>query len=156
MPSIYQGVFGDTSESHVKSATYIAQQVYAVGTDVPNINEVLNSTSTGVRNLLDINGDGTNVVLDTDRPGPPHQGNSDMQVQFFYMVQMVQLIQTHITLHHNNTVQTILYRTQQEHNQTHFQCQKQVIGKTRRKECHGNITDKPYLHQKDFVRQMGI
>ena len=74
--SVYQGVFGVTAESHVKSATYIAQQVYAVGTDVPNINEVLNSTSTGVRNLLDINGDGTNTVLDTNRSGAPHQGQS--------------------------------------------------------------------------------
>ena len=72
--SVFQGVFGVTAESHVKSATYIAQQVYAVGTDVPNINEVLNSTSTGVRNLLDIYGDGTNTILDTNRPRAPHQG----------------------------------------------------------------------------------
>ena len=74
--SVYQTVFGVTSSSHVKSPTYIAQMVYSMGNSNPTITEVLNSTADGPRNLLDINGDGTNTVLDTDRPGGPHQGNS--------------------------------------------------------------------------------
>ena len=40
--SVYQGVFGVTAESSVKSATYIAQKVVACGTDVPDIDEALN------------------------------------------------------------------------------------------------------------------
>jgi len=50
--------------------------VWAQGTDCPDIDEVLNSTSDGVRNLLDINGDGTNTVLDTDRAGAPHSSTN--------------------------------------------------------------------------------
>ena len=72
----FQQTFGVTSASYVKSPTYIAQMVWAQGTDVPDIDEVLNSTSDGVRNLLDINGDGTNTVLDTDRAGSPHQSTN--------------------------------------------------------------------------------
>lgn len=74
--ALYQNVFGVTSSSYVKSATHIAQMVYAMGNSNPTITEVLNSTADGPRNLLDIDGDGTNTVLDTDRPGGPHQGNS--------------------------------------------------------------------------------
>jgi len=74
--SVYQTVFGVTSSSYVKSPTYIAQMVYAMGNSNPTITEVMNSTSDGPRNLLDIDGDGTDTVLDTDRPGGPHQGNS--------------------------------------------------------------------------------
>ena len=74
--NVYQGVFGVTSASYVKSPTYIAQMVFAMGDSNPTITEVLNDSANGPRNLLDINGDGTNVVLDTHRPGGPHQGNS--------------------------------------------------------------------------------
>ena len=74
--NVYQSVFGVTSASYVKSPTYIAQMVYSMGNSNPTITEVLNSTADGPRNLLDINGDGTNTVLDTDRPGGPHQSNS--------------------------------------------------------------------------------
>ena len=74
--NVFQQTFGVTSASYVKSPTYIAQMVWAQGTDVPDIDEVLNSTSDGVRNLLDINGDGTNTVLDTDRAGSPHQNSN--------------------------------------------------------------------------------
>ena len=74
--AVYQSVFGVTSSSYVKSPTYIAQMVFSQGNSNPTITEILNSTADGPRNLLDINGDGTNVVLDTDRPGAPHQGNS--------------------------------------------------------------------------------
>ena len=51
--------------------------VYSMGNSNPTITEVLNSTADGPRNLLDINGDGTNTVLDTDRPGGPHNGQSN-------------------------------------------------------------------------------
>ena len=67
--SVYQTVFGVTSASYVKSPTYIAQMVFSTGSSNPTITEILNDSANGPRNLLDINGDGTNVVLDTDRPG---------------------------------------------------------------------------------------
>ena len=67
--SYVRSIVSATSDSVIKSPTYMAQMVWAQGANVPDIDEVLNSTSDGPRNLLDINGDGTNVVLDTDRPG---------------------------------------------------------------------------------------
>ena len=75
--SVYQTVYGVTSSSYVNSPTYMAQMVFSQGNSNPAINEVLNSTSDGPRNLLDIDGDGTNTVLDTDRPGAPHNGQSN-------------------------------------------------------------------------------
>ena len=75
--NVYQTVYGVTASSSVRSPTYMAQMVFSQGNSNPAINEVLNSTSDGPRNLLDIDGDGTNTVLDTDRPGAPHNGQSN-------------------------------------------------------------------------------
>jgi len=75
--NVYQTVFGVSTAAKVKSPTYIAQMVYAQGNSNPTITEVLNDSANGPRNLLDINGDGTNVVLDTDRSGAPHNGQSN-------------------------------------------------------------------------------
>ena len=74
--NVYQTVFGVTAASRVKSPTYIAQMVFSMGNANPAITEILNSTADGPRNLLDIDGDGTDTVLDTHRTGGPHQGNA--------------------------------------------------------------------------------
>ena len=54
-----RSIFGGIAASNIRSATYIAQMVWSQGANIPDIDEVLNSTSSGPRNLLDINGDGT-------------------------------------------------------------------------------------------------
>ena len=70
------GITGDNI-SDVTTSTEFMDAVEKIWLyNVPDIDDVLNSTSDVVRNLLDINGDGTNTVLDTDRAGSPHQNSN--------------------------------------------------------------------------------